>query len=148
MPDLLVLLLVVAAGIAAAFQAPINASLARRTGPLHAAFLSFTGGALVLAIVVALAGVARLKGVRGAPAWMLIGGVLGSLYVVAFILAMPRIGVTAALFASLTGQLVASVWIDRAGAFGLPVRPLDGRRIAGLVLLAIAVWLVAPRRSG
>ncbi len=138
--------LMVLAGAMITFQSPINASLARRTGLVEAAAISFVVGALLLLALLPLFGRGSVRGVAGAPSWQLLGGVLGALYVTVIILAVPKLGVSAAMVGALAGQLVSGLLIDRFGWFGLHGRPLDGSRIAGIVLVFVALWLMTPKR--
>lgn len=138
--------LMVLAGAAIAFQSPLNAALAKRTGPLEAALVSFTTGAAVLFVAVRLLGKGSLQAAHRAPPWMLLGGLLGALYVTTIIVSVPRVGVSAAIVAALVGQLAAGLLIDRMGLFGVPAHPIDGSRLLALALFAIALWLMAPKR--
>jgi uncharacterized membrane protein YdcZ (DUF606 family) len=77
----------------------------------------------------ALAGVLVLVGVAG----------------VAF--SMTRVGVTAGNMALLFGQMVIAVLIDTAGFGGYDKVPMSLPRIAGLVLMAVGVYLALPRQG-
>lgn len=137
------LLAVVIVGGLTAAQAPINADLAERTGDLGATLVNFLGGLLILAaIVIATGSAVRLAGVRQVPRLYLTGGAFGAINILAataFVRTIGAGGVTAAL---ITGQLLASVVLDRVGAFGLERRPIDRTRIAGIALLALGTYLI------
>lgn len=138
--------LMLLAGAAIAFQSPVNAALSQRTGPLEAALVSFTVGAAILFVAVRLVGTGSIQAAHRAPPWMLLGGLLGALYITAIVLSVPRLGVTPTLVAALAGQLASSLLIDRMGWFGVPARPLDASRVAALVLFLVALWLLTPKR--
>jgi transporter family-2 protein len=70
-----------------------------------------------------------------APRWQFVGGLIGVITVLASLSAVPVIGAAALTAALVTGQLVGSVALDRFGAIGLDVRPVDARRAAGVLLL-------------
>ncbi len=137
MGAVLPLLALLAAGAALATQAPINAALARALGdPVVAACANFLVGFLVLAVVCAARGVEPEKGFLGeAPAWAWIGGSLGATYIVALIWAVPQVGAVTAFAATILAQLVAALFLDRAGALGLPVQEITWPRIAGVTLV-------------
>ena len=139
---LAVVLTAVVGGILA-LQAPINAGLGRATGSLAAALVSFIIGTLVLVAVVGVSGetsgVASSFDVRW---YYLLGGVLGAAYVTMALITVRSIGAGGVAAATITGQLVVSVVIDRLGVLGLERAPLSFSRIAGVVLLMAGTYLV------
>jgi bacterial/archaeal transporter family-2 protein len=139
---LAVLLTAVVGGVLA-LQAPINAGLGRATGQLSAALISFTVGTLLLAVIVALSGeVAGLGSTFEVRWYYLIGGALGAAYVTIALIAVRSIGAGGVAAATITGQLVAAVAIDRLGILGLDRTPITAARMAGVVLLLAGTYLV------
>ncbi|MCC6131250.1 MAG: DMT family transporter [Acidobacteria bacterium] len=138
--------LMVVAGALITFQSPINAALARKTGVFEAATVSFSVGALLLLALLPILGRGSLRAVVEASPWQFLGGILGALYVSAIILVVPKIGVGAAMVGVLAGQLTAGILIDRAGWFGLHSRPIDPSRVAAIVLIFVALWLMMPKK--
>ena len=132
----------IVAGMMIAFQGPVNAALARTVGAFEAALVSFVVGALAIGAVVLFAGQGRVSGVTEVPPWQLIGGLLGAIMVTSLIVAVTKIGLTAAMVASLTGQLATAIVIDRFGLFGVPVKTLEWNRVLGVLLLIAAVVLI------
>ena len=131
------------AGGLIALQAPINAGLGRATGSLPAALVSFGMGTLALAAIVVLSGQAGgLGAVSGVSWYYLLGGLLGAVYVTNALIAVSAIGAGGVAAATITGQLVAAVAIDRLGLFGLDQVALDPARIVGVVLLIAGTVLV------
>ncbi|MGH2957715.1 MAG: DMT family transporter [Solirubrobacterales bacterium] len=126
-----------------ALQAPINAGLARYTGSIGAATVSFLVGTMLLAAVLVVSGRAgELSGTGEASWYYLFGGVLGAAYVFAVILTVSVIGAGGVAAATITGQLLASVALDRIGAFGLDQVSLGPDRIVGVALLLAGTYLV------
>ncbi len=139
---LAVLLTAVAGGLIA-LQAPLNAGLGRATGSLPAALVSFLVGTVALAAIVLLSGQASGLGSAFDVSWYyLVGGLLGAIYVANALIAVAAIGAGGVAAATITGQLVASVAIDRLGLFGLDQVPLSPERIIGIVLLLAGTLLV------
>lgn len=139
---LAVVLTAIVGGILA-LQAPINAGLGRATGSLAAALVSFTIGTLALVVVVTASGEASgLASTFDVRWYYLIGGVLGAVYVTMALITVRAIGAGGVAAATITGQLVVSVLIDRLGVFGLERTPLSFSRIAGVVLLMGGTYLV------
>jgi transporter family-2 protein len=132
-----------AAGGLIALQAPINAHLGRATGSLAAALISFAIGTIALAAIVVISGqaggVASLTDV--APIY-LIGGLLGAVYVTCALIAVKSVGAGGVAAGTITGQLIASVVVDRIGAFGLTETPLTASRVAGVGLLLLGTFLI------
>jgi len=139
----LAVLLTAAAGGLIALQAPINAGLGRATGSLLAALVSFTIGTIALAAIVVLSGQASGVGSTFDVSWYyLLGGLLGAVYVANALIAVAAIGAGGVAAATITGQLTASVAIDRLGLFGLDQVPLSAERLIGVALLLIGTLLV------
>lgn len=134
---------IVASGLLLAAQAPINARLADSIGNVEASFVNFVVGSLVLAIAV-LVGRGRhgLSAVPAVPRRYLLGGLIGAAYVTTAVALVRTIGAGGIAAATITGQLAASVALDRAGALGLEPRPLTAMRLAALGLLGIGTYLV------
>ena len=138
----LYLLTILFACCALAFQAPINARLRDYSGnPVLGALISFCVGTFLLFVLAlgsnAFASAARL---REGPWWMFVGGGLGVLYVVSAMVAVPYIGASMLLAATVAGQMLAALLIDHYGWFGLEVATFTPRRFAGAVLLAVSLW--------
>jgi transporter family-2 protein len=136
-------LLTAAVGVLIALQAPINAGLGKQTGSFPAALVSFTIGTLLLLAIVLLSG--KAGGISGATdvSWYyLLGGVLGAAYVTTVLVTVNSIGAGGVAAATITGQLVASVAMDRLGMLGLDEVALTPERILGVVLLLAGTFLI------
>ena len=126
-----------------ALQPAVNAGLGKETGNIAAALVSFAIGTLVLAGIAALAG--QAGGVGGAtdvPWYYLTGGVLGAAYVFTALVTVSSIGAGGVAAATITGQLTASIVLDRLGVLGLDEVPITVDRIAGVVLLLAGTFLI------
>ncbi len=136
-------MLTACAGGLVAVQAPINAGLGRSTGSLPAALLSFGVGTIALAAIVVLSGKAGGLGSAFDVSWYyLLGGLLGAVYVTNALIAVSVIGAGGVAAATITGQLTASVLIDRFGLFGLDEVALSPERVIGVALLLAGTVLV------
>ena len=136
-------MLTACAGGLVAVQAPINAGLGRSTGSLPAALLSFGVGTIALAAIVVLSGKAGGLGSTFDVSWYyLLGGLLGAVYVVNALIAIAAIGAGGVAAATISGQLIASVALDRLGLFGLDQVPLSPERILGVGLLLAGTLLI------
>jgi transporter family-2 protein len=139
----LAVLLTALAGGLIALQAPINSGLGKATGSLPAALVSFLVGTVALAAIVVLSGKAGGLGSTFDVSWYyLLGGLLGAVYVANALVAVTAIGAGGVAAATITGQLVASVAIDRLGLFGLDQVSLGPERLVGVGLLLAGTVLV------
>lgn len=139
----LALIAVVLAGGATALQAPTNARLMTAVGsPVNAALVSFAVGTAVLGVL-ALAMQTRpdLSAARGLPWYAWTGGVYGVVFVVAATWAVPRMGVATTVTLMVAGQLIVSLALDHFGAMGVPRRPINFSRLAGIALVIGGVLL-------
>ncbi len=138
----------VLAGIGVPIMASLNAQLGARIGsPGVAAIVLFVVGLIAATILVlATTGLAPLARVPGQPPYLLLGGLLVVFYVFTVTSIAPRFGIGNAIFCVLIGQLMSAAAIDHFGLIGAPARPLDAIRIAGLVLMAIGVFLTQRHR--
>ena len=143
--NLIFFLLMFCGGIMVAIQPSVNARLAQRVGTIESAMISFAVGTLALLVVTLLVGKGSMRGVLGVPMWQLSGGLLGAFFVTAMIFVVPRIGTTAAMASVIAAQLCTGLVIDRLGFFGLQQIPLDGKRVAGAVLLLVGAALILRR---
>lgn len=128
--------LAIAAGMAAALQAAMNAGLARTAG---------LGPALIINTVVVLIGTIGLWAAMGAkttffPAgtsWILyLGGIFGFVIIASLAFVFPRIGAAYAVALMIGGQCVAALLVDHFGFMGMPRDPLTTQRVIGVALVA------------
>ena len=142
---LLALATMVAGGCVVVQQA-LNATLRSElsSSAFWAAFVSYTVGMLTLLIVLvvtrepwpALSMIAK----SSPSSW--IGGVFGTVYIVASIMLLPRLGAMTVVALLISGQMLTSVAFDHFGLLGLAQRPIDVYRAGGAVLLILGVLLV------
>jgi bacterial/archaeal transporter family-2 protein len=142
-------ILVVAAGAAVGAQAPMNGALGRHIGSWQAAFINFAVGLAILTVIVAVAagGFGGLREIPNAPWWALLGGAAGVAIVTTSIFAVGHLGAGGVTAAVVTGQLTASVVIDRFGWFGVRQQPLTVGKLIGIALLAVGVYLIVRERG-
>ena len=134
-----------AAGAALPVQFGINAQLSSwLDSPVRAAFVSFLTGAIILAVAAALLFKPLPSGSRLglAPWWVWIGGAFGAFYVVASIVAAPRLGAATVVAVIVAGQSLASVVVDHYGWVGFEPRHVSAGRLVGMALVGSGVALV------
>ena len=77
--------------------------------------------------------------------WQLTGGFYGAFFVSMTIVAVPRIGTTAVLALTIVSQLITGLVMDNYGLFGMRGIPFDAKRILGVSLLLVGVFLICKR---
>jgi transporter family-2 protein len=75
-----------------------------------------------------------------------LSGALGILIIMGVSFSISKAGLAAGLAAIILGQMVFSAISDAYGWGGLEPIPLDTRRIIGLATMAVAVFLLFPKK--
>lgn len=149
---LLLFLLAASAGAVLPVQTGANVTLGRALGhPLAGTFVNFVVGIVAITIValalrVPLPAGGNFAKAAGLPAWAWIGGLLGAAMVTIAILVQPKLGATATFGAIIAGQLVGALVVDHFGLVGAAVRPVDGPKLLGVLLLASGAGLLVWSR--
>lgn len=135
------------AGLGGAVQIAVQGRLGERVGTFEAlATASLIGAAI--AVVVLLIATRSLSGVAdglASPKWMLLGGVMSALIILAITIAGPRIGLVATTSVLIAAQFSLATVIDRYGWFGVERIAVSWQRVLGLALLAIGAALTLKR---
>jgi transporter family-2 protein len=146
---ILLILMAVIAGVATAFQPPVNARFAMQAGhPIHGSIINFAVGCLVMLLAwfvlsrfVDAPAPAPAELAKG-PWWMWVGGVFGAFFVTTAVFVSPKLGTTNYLIAMIAGQLIASLLIDRFGLMNMREIPLSPGRILGVLVVIAGVVIV------
>lgn len=143
----LLILLMVASGIGLGAQMVMNTRVrVAFQSPAMGAAVSLAVSAAVLAILIGLGlfgGAGTFPdGVRSIPPWAYLGGVFGLLYLVAAVVALPKIGAATAVCATVLGQQVISMCFDTFGWLGTPKVPLTPSRLVGAAMLFAGLVLL------
>jgi bacterial/archaeal transporter family-2 protein len=136
-----------AAGLAVALQAAMNSALGKRIGiPETVLLAGLVTTVLVGAVVLALRGGTGSLGDLGrAPAWTWLGGLMGTIALVAISYAPAKIGVFGTLALFLGGQLAMALVVDTLGLLETPRTTLTLSRVAGVLLVIAGAALVLRR---
>lgn len=133
------------AGALVPFQAGSNATLGRALGhPLWATVASLLVSLMVvIPALLALRAPAPLIGQTAQmPVWIWFGGVAGVIYITSALVLTPRLGATTFIVSVIAGQMLTSLLIDNYGLMGLPVKPANLGRVAGVLLIFAGMLLV------
>jgi bacterial/archaeal transporter family-2 protein len=140
-------MLALAAGFGGAVQIAVQGRLGDRVGSIEAMATASLIGALVAlgVLLVARQSLAGIGEAAGAPKWMLLGGVMSALIILAITVAGPRIGIVATTAVLIAAQFTLAAIIDRFGWFGVKEIALSWPRVLGIVLLFVGAALTLRR---
>lgn len=142
--------LAILSGVMIALQARANGELSVELGnSLQAALISFSSGLLIISTVAIFT--PRIKkgmreifvAVKGGslPKWRLFAGMLGGSFVAIQTNIVPLIGVAIYSVASIAGQAVVSLLVDRIGITGGGPKTITVRRIGAAIVTVLAVFV-------
>ena len=134
--------LAIIGGAALSVQAALNGRLGSNVGVFKSAFLTFSVGAVVTALLIFFFEPNHTVTLMDVPKWQLLGALCGVPYIVIMVVAVQRIGTAVATVAVIFGQLSMSVLIDNFGWFGNEAISLSVSRMAALCCLAIALYFI------
>ena len=141
------LMWVIMAFISGAFL-PIQAGLNTKLGkagesPVHASTISFVVGtvALLLYILFTQQSVSW-EGIKSAPGYVWIGGVLGAFYVTVIILAFPQLGPGLTFGLVVAGQVIISALLEHFNVLVAQQQSISPMRVLGIVLVVVGVVIV------
>ena len=127
---------------------PIQAGLNSRLGktiesPVHASLVSFIVGAIAIIVYSLLTRQHVMwTGLKTAPTYLWLGGVLGAIYVTVIILAFPRIGPALTFGLVVAGQMIMSVLLDHFKVLVAQPQPLNIWKILGVMLIISGVIII------
>jgi transporter family-2 protein len=141
------LLWIVLAFIAGSFlpvQAGINAKLGRAAeSPAAAALISFAIGAVALFIYVLVSKQSiSWQGLKAAPMYAWIGGLLGAFYVTAVLLAFPQLGPGLTFALIVAGQMLFTVVLEHFNILVTQPHPMNVPRLIGVLLVIVGAIII------
>lgn len=145
MSNVLYIVAAVFIGAAISVQPPINATMARGLGsPLLAASISIFISFVMVAVLWLSwgKGAGDMSQVPMLPWWVIIGGIVGVVFVAGGVVVAPVLGVALFFVCVVAGQLIGSTLIDQFGLFGLAIKPVSTMKFAGIVLVLLGAALV------
>jgi bacterial/archaeal transporter family-2 protein len=140
-------LLALVAGLGGAVQIAVQGRLGDRVGSIEAMATASVIGAAIALFVLLLArrSVGGVGDALGAPKWMLLGGVMSALIILAITVAGPRIGIVATTAVLIAAQFSLATAIDRYGWFGVERIAISWQRVLGIGLLFVGAALTLRR---
>lgn len=139
---ILMILLAVIGGCTLSIQAAINSRLGSNVGVFRSAFLTFSVGALVTALLIVYFEPKHAVSLLDVPKWQLLGAFLGVPYIVIMVFAIQRIGSGVSTVAVIFGQLTMSMLIDNFGWLGNSAIEFSYSRLGAIISLGIALAFI------
>ncbi len=142
---LLPILLALLGGAAVTLQGQFMGLMDQTLGTRESVFITYGSGGLVITLVMLILQGGNLRAASSVPWYAFSAGLVGLLIVGIIGFTVPRLGLTSALTLVVAGQFLTSLLIEQFGWFQSPVRPADGTRLIGILLLVLSVWLITRR---
>ncbi len=139
---LIMIILAVIGGATLSIQAAINGQLGSSVGVFKSAFLTFSVGALITALLIFFFEPKEAVTLLDVPKWQLLGAMFGVPYIVIMVFAVQRIGTAVATVAVIFGQLTMSMLIDNFGWLGNAAIPFSMSRLGAILCLGIALFFI------
>ncbi|MFC0322251.1 DMT family transporter [Gallibacterium melopsittaci] len=138
----LMIVLSLIGGALLSIQSAINGQLGMKVGVFKSAFLTFSIGALLTALLIFFFEDRHSVTLLDVPKWQLMGALLGVPYIVIMVIAVQRIGTGVATVAVIFGQLLMSMLIDNFGWFHNEALSFSINRLLALICLGIALYFI------
>ncbi len=146
-------------GTAIAVQSTLSGRVGAIIGPIRTGLaVNALGGSVALVVIAVLLLLARWGVISGPFAaaregggsettllMLLAAGLLGIIIISGVSFAVQGVGVTAGLAAVILAQLVVGLVVDAVGGGSMEAIAVDFRRIAGIIAMAVGVYLLVPR---
>ncbi len=139
-------LIAFSAGAAIATQSAMNAWLGKLLdNALLATAVAFSSSVVfsLLAILVSARELPSTETLRAVPFYLWFGGGMLSAFGISLMYYLiPQMGIGQMMSYALAGQLIVAMLAGHMGWFSLPVTPIDGSRLIGVVFLVAGIALL------
>ncbi len=138
------ILLAFVAGAFLPIQAGLNAKLGKAgQSALHASLASFVVGMLALVIyILATRQTVSWEGLKAAPSYAWLGGLLGAFYVTVIVLAFPKLGPGLTFGLVVTGQMLFSALLEHYNILVAQPSPISWTKVLGMALIIAGVVIM------
>jgi len=144
MDKLLWIVLTFLSGSVLPIQAGLNARLGKATeSPLYAALISFLVGTVGLILyILCTRQTLSWTGLKEAPAYVWLGGLLGAFYIAVLVFAFPKLGPGLSFGLIVAGQMIVSVLLEHNNILVAQANPVNFMRILGVTLVIVGVVII------
>lgn len=144
------LIIALATGIAIGTQSTITSRIGALIGSFRTGVLVNLAGGLLAAMIYVVLLIVKGKGFWQIPQSTLIllpiAGAIGIMVITGVAFSLQRTGVAVGLATLILGQMVVSVIADSKGWGGSAPIPLNWPRILGLIVIALGIFLLVPKK--
>lgn len=125
-------------------QAGLNSKLGKSVeNPVYASMISFVVGTLGLIVYILITKqTVSFAGLKEAPNYVWLGGLLGAFYVTVIILAFPVLGPGLTFGLVVAGQMVISMLLEHFNILVTQQNPISFTKIIGIALVILGVLLI------
>lgn len=144
MDKIIWILLAFLSGVFLPIQAGMNTRMGKLSGnPVYGSLISFVVGTIALLLyVVATRQTVSWSGLKEAPAYVWLGGLLGAFYVTVIILAFPKLGPGLTFGLVVAGQMVMSVFLEHYNILVAHQHPVNFMKLLGICLIVAGVVII------
>ncbi|MEJ2148168.1 MAG: DMT family transporter [Chloroflexota bacterium] len=147
----LALLAAIGSGVLIGTQATFTNRIGELIGSMRAGLVINTAGGAVAVSILLMLVVSQGIGGWGLSnrvlIMALIAGALGVLIIAGVAFSLHGTGVAAGVASLVMGQMIIGAIVDTTGISGADPIPLSLQRVAGLAVMALAIYLLLPRAS-
>lgn len=134
------------AGAAIATQVSMHAQLgALLKNSLIGTTIAFTCSAMftLIAVIAMTKHYPQAESIRSVPTYLwFTGGLFSAFGVAMFYYLTPKMGVGPMMSYAMTGQILVAIISSHFGWFDLPVQPINGVKLTGVVAMVIGIFLI------
>jgi len=125
-------------------QAGFNSKLGKSVGsPVYASLFSFIVGTVGISLYLAFTKQSfSWAGVKSAPVYAWLGGLLGAFYVTAIIYLFPKLGPGLTFGLVVAGQMILAAFLEHFNILVAQPHPISFIRILGILLVIAGVILL------
>lgn len=128
-------------GVAVTLQGQFMGAMSKQLGTLESVLITYGSGGLTIGLLMLALRGGNLADWRSVPWYTLSAGIMGLFIVGAIGYLSTRLGLVLTFTIMLASQFLLAAFFDHFGLMGASVRPLDGTRVIGVVVLLIGAWL-------
>ena len=144
MSKLIWILLALLSGAFLPIQGGLNTKLGKAVAnPVYASMFSFVIGALALiSYIIVTRQTISWAGIKDAPNYIWLGGLLGAFYVTIIVLAFPILGPGLTFGLVVAGQMIVSVLLEHFNILVAQQNPISFMKVIGIVLVVAGVIII------
>lgn len=144
MDKIIWILLAFLSGTFLPIQGGLNSRLGKAAGnPVYAALFSFIIGTFGLLIYILVSRqTISWSGIKAAPTYAWLGGLLGAFYITVIILAFPRLGPGLTFGLVVAGQMIVSVLMEHNNILVAQQNPINAMKLLGIALVITGVIII------